>query len=352
MFLLFFYLGLALGFSFLCSILEAALLSITPVFIKAKEQEGATYAAELKKLKENVDRPLSAILSLNTIAHTIGAAGVGAQAGIVFGDAYFAYISAALTILILIFSEIIPKSLGAKYWKSLAPFVSKTLKILVVLMYPLVFISEKITNLLGGGGHIAAPGREDIAAMAELGTEAGVFDKSEFNIINNLIKFKKIKVEDVMTPRTVVLAANSLMTIKEFFDKKSFLKFSRIPVYKDTIDHVTGFVLKNDVMEKLAYNEYDLPLAQIQRMVSIVHEEDAIPEVFELLLTKKEHIALVVDQYGGMAGIVTLEDIIETLLGLEIQDELDSTKDMQQLARKKWEERAKQLGLYPKENEE
>ncbi|WP_246070061.1 DUF21 domain-containing protein [Mangrovivirga cuniculi] len=149
MFLLFFYLALALGFSFLCSILEAALLSITPVFVKAKEQEGAAYAKELKLLKENVDKPLAAILSLNTIAHTIGAAGVGAQASIVFGEAYFGIISAILTVLILIFSEIIPKSLGAKYWKSLAPFVSRTLKILVVLMFPLVWISERITRLMG-----------------------------------------------------------------------------------------------------------------------------------------------------------------------------------------------------------
>ncbi|MCX2743592.1 hemolysin family protein [Mangrovivirga sp. M17] len=349
MFLLFFYLALALGFSFLCSILEAALLSITPVFVKAKEQEGAAYAKELKLLKENVDKPLAAILSLNTIAHTIGAAGVGAQASIVFGEAYFGYISAILTILILIFSEIIPKSLGAKFWKSLAPFVSRTLKILVVLMFPLVWISEHITKLVGGGGHVTAPGREDIAAMAELGTEAGVFDKSEFNIINNLIRFKSIKVEDVMTPRTVVLAAPSTMTIKEFFDEKSFLKFSRIPVFKDTIDHVTGFVLKNDVMEKLAHDEYEAKLSEIQRNVLIVYEHQAIPIVFEQLLTKKEHIALVVDEYGGMAGIVTLEDIIETLLGLEIQDELDNTKDMQQLARKKWEERARQLGIFPDE---
>lgn len=349
--LLLLYLFLALGVSFLCSTLEAALLSITPSYLHTQEEEGKPFAKSLIKLKQNIDKPLSAILSFNTIAHTVGAAGVGAQAIKVFGSYYFGWISAGLTIAILVFSEIIPKSIGANYWKQLAPYIGGVLNAMIFILYPFVIISEYITKAFKGNGENTVS-REEVAALTNIATKEGVFEEGESKIINNLIRFKSILVGHVMTPRTVATVLEEKETLESFFANKESHKFSRIPIYKGSIDNITGYILKYDVLEKLAEDQFDLTLGNLRRDISVVYEHDAIPKVLEMLMGKREHVALVVDKYGGMAGIVTLEDILETLLGLEIQDEMDSEEDMQQLARKQWVDRAKKMGIiFPESGE-
>lgn len=343
--LLIFYLLLALVVSFLCSILEASLLSFTPSYIESLSEEKPQLSAQLRKLKDKVDQPLAAILSLNTIAHTVGAAGVGAQAAIVFSSVSTGIISGILTILILVFSELIPKSLGAKYWRQLAFFTAKTLKILIWAMYPLVLLSNVITKMMGGSAHGMVVSREELSAMADIGQQEGVFAENETRIIKNLIAFQEIQVRDVMTPRTVVVMTNSQLTLKEVYNDKSFLRFSRIPVYEGNRDNIIGYMHKHELLEKLADDQHHLLVKDIVRNMLIVPDHLSIPVVFERLMEKREHIAQAVDSYGGLAGVVTIEDVMETLLGIEIVDEFDKSHDMQEYARQKWHERAVKLGL-------
>lgn len=347
MLLLIFYLCLAIMVSFLCSVLEAVLLSITPSYAASLAQKGSRLGTKVKGLKQNVDKPLSAILSLNTIAHTIGAAGVGAQASLVFGAQYLGYVSGVLTLLILILSEIIPKSIGAAYWKQLTPFTVNVLSVITMVLYPLVLISQVITKWLASGKEEASITRGELAVMTDIGEKEGVFQEGESRVIKNMLRFNSIMVKDVMTPRTVVLAANENLTVQELFDNKKFLRVSRIPIYQENIDQVVGFIHKHDLLDKMASDERDLPLTAIKRQIMIVPEDTRIPALFEQFLKKREHIALAVDQYGGMSGIVTMEDVLETLLGLEIVDEFDSTQDMQALAREQWKARASKLGFPP-----
>ncbi|SEJ06238.1 Hemolysin, contains CBS domains [Cyclobacterium xiamenense] len=346
MFLLFAYLFLAIGVSFVCSALEASLLSITPSYIESLKQAGKTYGTELEKLKSNVDRPLAAILSYNTIAHTVGAAGVGAQATKLFGEAYFGVISAVLTLAILVLSEIFPKSLGATYWKQLAPFIGKMLNFMILSIYPLVKMSEWMTRFFKNEEENKTT-REEVAALANMATRDGVFEENESKIIYNLIRFRSIFVYHVMTPRTVTVALEENTSLKDFLLDTSIKKFSRIPIYEERIDQVTGYILKYDVLEKLAQDQFGYVLKDLKRKILVVQTDDPIPEVLEILMQAREHLAMVTDEYGGLAGIVTMEDILETLLGLEIQDETDGVSDMQELARNQWKERALKMGLFP-----
>ena len=350
--LLIVYFSLAIAVSFLCSLLEAALLTVTPSYIVSEEEKGKTYAIQLKELKANIDKPLAAILSFNTIAHTVGAAGVGAQAVAIWGEEYFGIISALLTIAILVLSEIIPKSIGANYWRQVAPWMGGVLKVMIYSLYPLVKFSEYITRAFSRAGS-QTTSREEVAALTNLAVKEGVFAENESKIIHNLIRFKSIKIGSVMTPRTVVLAIEENKSLKELFGIKKTMRFSRIPVYKESIDNIKGYVLKYDILDKLASDEFDHTIKELTREITVVFEHYSIPSVLEIMMDKREHIALVVDEYGGMAGIVTLEDLLETLLGLEIQDESDSEADMQQLARNQWTARAKRLGLIftPEEND-
>ncbi len=339
MILLLFYLFLALFVSFLCSIMESVLLSTPISFLKAKEEAGHKSATTFIKLKNNIDKPLSAILSLNTVAHTIGAAGVGAQATEMFGELYFGIISAILTLLILIFSEIIPKTIGARYWRELALVSGVIINTMAIITFPLVILSGYITKLFSRDLNELSVSREEILAMANIGTEEGIFEEKENKIIQNLIRLEKVKVKEIMTPRTVVIVADENMSLKEFLIKKEFLYYSRIPIYSKNNENITGYVFRQTVFEKLAEEETNLKLLDICREIVIVHEFQTLLNIFKILLEKKEHIALVVDEYGGMDGIVTMEDIIETLLGLEIVDERDRITDMQQYARERWNER-------------
>lgn len=345
--LLIVYLFLAIAVSFLCSIMEAVLLSASMSFIQTKAVKGSKQALLLRRLKNNIDRPLAAILSINTIAHTVGAAGVGAQAVAVFGEVYFGMISAILTLLILVFSEIIPKTIGARYWRSLALPSATILQVMIYISYPLVLISKWITNMFSSENQQATVSREEIAAMASLGEKEGVFEESEQKIINNLIKLRSIKVRRIMTPRTVLLAAPESLTLTEFFKNKDFFRYSRVPVYEGDIDNITGYVLKYDVLEKLANDQFKMQLKDIRREILITYENFSIPRVFEQLLESKEHISLIVDEYGGVEGIATLEDVFETLLGLEITDETDTQIDMQKVAREKWWKRARRMNIKP-----
>lgn len=343
--LLIFYLVLAIGVSFLCSILEAVLLSITPSYVAVLEKNGHKSGPVLRKLKKDIDRPLSAILSLNTIAHTIGAAGVGAQAQIVFGNAYVTLTSIILTLLILVLSEIIPKTLGATYWKKLSGFAAQATRILIFISYPLVLLSKGITMLLSSEDKQPSMSREEFSAMAELGHEEGVFEEKESNIFKNLIRFNSLRVKDIMTPRIVVVKYPEEKTIKEVMSEKDELRVSRIPVYGDNEEDVTGYILKNDLYLNYSEGNGTKTLSDIKREVLIIPENVSIKTLFERLLESQEHIAVVVDEYGGFSGVVTMEDVVETLLGMEIVDEIDAIDDMQQLARQKWRERAKRLGI-------
>ncbi len=345
MLLLSLYLALALVISFLCSIVEAVILSVSAPFIKMKELEGKASIKHLKDLKSNIDRPLSAILTINTVAHTVGAAGVGAQAVAVFGEAYFGVISAVLTILILFFSEIIPKTIGATFWKRLAIPSALVIKGMIYLSYPLVMISEYVTKIISKNKKSQTVSREEIVALIHLGKKDGVLKESESKIIGNLIKLQTLTIRDIMTPRTVVVSAPDDMTLDNFVKHKEHLQYSRIPIYSENIDHVTGYILKSDVLEELAKDGNDKTLKDLKRSIMIFYENISIPKLFEELLLKKEHIALIVDEYGGMQGLATMEDIIETILGLEIMDEKDIEVDMQELAKKKWEVRKKNLNI-------
>ncbi len=343
--LLIFYLGLALGVSFLCSVMEAVLLSVTPSFVARTERDNPRLGARLRKLKADVDRPLAAILSLNTIAHTVGAAGVGAQATVEFGDEYVGVISAVLTFLILVLSEIIPKTLGAVYWRRLTPIVVRLLVPTTFLMWPLVKMAQGLTRLLARGGKQKVISREELTALADLGAKEGVVREEESRILKNLFRLETVRVRDIMTPRTVVFALPASMTVGEALAAHPEIRFSRLPIYGDNLDHIRGFVLRHDVVLAAAEGRAETQLEEIARPIENVSGLLSLRALFERLMDSRAHIALVHDEYGGTSGIVTLEDLVETLLGLEIVDEADHVHDMQELARQKWRERAARLGL-------
>ncbi|MFS4455205.1 CNNM domain-containing protein [Maribacter sp. 2304DJ31-5] len=363
--LLVFYALISIFFSFLCSILEAVLLSITPTFVNVKKREGKSYADTLESLKNDVDKPLIAILTLNTIAHTVGAILVGVQAKVAYAGLYgsekhrifgidftedlmVGVVSTLMTILILVASEIIPKTIGATYWRQLANFTAKSLKAMVIaLKYTgLLWLLQLFTRLVGGKGHQGSVlSREDFTVMTDLAHEEGVFEKSESRIIKNLLRFDEVLIKDIMTPRSVMKIASENSTVQTFFEENPKLRFSRIPVFHETPDNISGFVLKDNVYEEIINDNGEMSLAEIKRDILITRRNTPIPKLFDILIAKREQIALVVDEYGSVSGLVTMEDVIETLLGLEIMDETDNVADLQVLARKKWENKAKESGV-------
>lgn len=349
--LLIVFLLLSIVFSFLCSIWEAVLLSITPSFTQVHVQEGTDLGKSLQEFKENVDRPLAAILTLNTIAHTVGAIGVGAQATRIWGASVMstAVVPVLMTLAILLLSEIIPKTIGANYWKELAGFTVRSLKIVMWLLAPLVFVSQIITKALKKDKEASVFSRADFGAMAELGSQQGVFDEGESNILRNLLRFNTVFAKNVMTPRTVMVASDQDTSIRDFHESHPHLRVSRIPIYEGSQDKITGYVLKHQILKKLIDGQGDDPLSTIRRDILAVKESFPIPDLFSHFTNKREHIAIVVDEFGGTAGLVTMEDVIETLLGLEIVDETDNSSDMQEMARKQWEERARNVGLLESE---
>ncbi|MCX2980486.1 HlyC/CorC family transporter [Halieaceae bacterium IMCC14734] len=337
-------------FSFLCSLWEAALLSITPAFAQIQLQEGSSVGRHLTEFKANIDRPLAAILTLNTIAHTVGAIGVGAQASIIWADANplvtGLLVPAVMTLAILMLSEIIPKTLGALYWKQLAGFTVTSLLFIMTLLTPIIWACQLVTRLLTHNSEGSIFSRSDFMAMAEIGARDGVFEASESAMISNLLQFESVCVVDIMTPRTVVKALAEDCTIAESLNAHQPLQVSRIPIYQNgSKDDVTGYVLKDDLLHSMIEGHGEQKIADLRRDIMIVQENFPLPELFNRLMAKKEHIALVVDKFGGMAGIVTMEDAIETLLGREIVDESDCETDLRVQARRDWERRAKAQGL-------
>lgn len=346
---------ISIVFSFLCSIWEAVLLSVPPSQVEIKYQEGTSVGKLLKKFKDNIDQPLVAILTLNTIAHTAGAIGVGAEASKIWaGNTLITgtVVPVLMTLAILILSELIPKTLGANYYKSLIGFTVKSLNLVIKILYPLVWLGQMITKSMKKDKGKSVLSRNDFEVMTNIGTQQGVFKESESTIIQNLLRFETIRAKDIMTPRTVVKTVSHDTTIKEFFEENKNLRHSRIPIYKGTRDHIDGFFLKDELLMNIINENGDAPVGDISRDILITSDTAPIPELFNKLMEKREHIALVVDEFGGMAGIVTMEDVIETLLGLEIMDEMDGAEDMQVLARKNWEKRAKLLGILNEEDPE
>ncbi len=345
MFLLITYILIALVFSFLCSIAEAVLLSVNSAYIALLVKEGKKAGAQLNALKSDINKPLAAILTLNTIAHTVGAAGAGAQAAKVFGNNYVGIASAVLTLLILVFSEIIPKTLGAHYWRQLAPVTAYALKGLVLLLYPFVKLSELLTQGLTHGPTLAGFSRQEFSAMAEVSANEGQLAKFESSILRNLLLLRKTPIADAMTPRTVVFSLSGTLRVEEFFHKYDHIRFSRIPIYTDNRDEVTGFVLRSDLLLAQARGNTDNRLEKYRRELPALLSTMSLSRAFDEFMRHRAHIMLVVDEYGGLKGLLTLEDVIETLLGLEIVDEGDEDVDMQQLARRLWKRRAKEMEI-------
>ncbi|PAJ73357.1 hemolysin [Pseudoalteromonas sp. NBT06-2] len=345
MFLLSLYLFIALFFSFLCSIAESVLLSITWVHIAFMENNKKPSGKIFRTLKEDINKPLAAILTLNTIAHTVGAAGVGAQASIVFGESYLGLVSAILTLLILFFSEIIPKTLGATYWKTLAPITAYVLKFLVWALYPMIKISEFITHRMVKKNEPIGFNRNEFHIMAQLSARNGHLDKEEATILQNLLLLQTIKIEDTMTPSTVMFTHPQSTKVEQFFHKHQKNRFSRIPIYDTHPDEIIGFVLRTDLLLAQARGNTHSNLSNYIRLMPTLLDVMTLSHAMKELLTVKSHIALIVNEYGTVRGILTLEDILETLIGHEIVDEGDKEVDMQKLAKRLWKSKAKKYGI-------
>lgn len=340
------YVLLALVFSFLCSVAEAVLLSITPSFIAGLRDTKPKLAALLKQLKQDkVDQSLAAILTLNTIAHTVGAIGSGSKATAVFGSAWFGLFSAIMTLMILFLSEIIPKTIGAVYWRSLAGTTARFVRILIWSLYPLIRVSEALTRIVARGKPAHVFSREEFVAMAGVGELAGKIDPRESRIIRNLFRLDSLTAKDIMTPRTVISGLSQEMTVAAALALKPGVSFSRLPIFEADLDHICGFILKSDLLLASAGGHGKDKLTTLKRELNTVPGSLPLSELLEFLLDQRQQMALVIDEYGGTRGLVTIEDVIETLLGMEIVDEMDRVEDMQALARRQWEKRAKAMGI-------
>ena len=343
--LLIFYFLLANIVSFICSLLEAVILSTSHAYIGLIQKEGKKSGELLGRLKDNIDRPLAAILSLNTIAHTIGAAGVGSQATAVFGSSGLGIASAVLTFAILVFSEIIPKTLGAVYWKKLAPGAAYSIQFLIFLTYPFVLLSEVIaglmkTNQQEDAGNVS---REEMIVTAEMSANDGSIQKREGTIIKNLLMLDNIFVSDVMTPRSVFLAFEADITVDEVMNKYRPIRYSRIPIFEDNLDQIIGMVHRYRLLEASSNDDHDRKIREFVTPLHTVPEDISVGAVLDQFIKRKEHLFLVVDEYGVVSGLVSLEDAIETLLGVEIVDEFDSVEDLRVYALEQWKMRKRML---------
>lgn len=340
--LLLVYVLLALFFSFLCSVAEAVLLSITPSYIAEMRARNPKLADRLQALKgEGIDRSLAAILTVNTIAHTVGAIGAGAKATSVFGDAWFGVFSAVMTLLILFLSEIVPKTIGAVHWRRLSGFTATYVNLLIKLTYPLIVVSELLTRLIARGQKVHVFSRDEFVAMADIGHKSGQIDERESKIIRNLFRFKALTAEDIMTPRTVMVALQEEQTVGEAYENGGRIPYSRLPLYGKDKDDVHGFVLREDILVAHLQGHDEAPVSTLRRDLLSVPASSALSGLMDALLKRRQHMAVVVGEFGETRGLVTLEDLVETLLGEEIMDEGDRVADMQVMARQLWERRAR-----------
>lgn len=336
MLLLVTYLLIAIGVSFLCSVLEAVLLSVTPAFVESQLQEKPRRAQALRDVRRDLDHSISSILILNTFAHTMGAAGVGAQAVRVFGPRWETLVAFLLTLAILYFSEIIPKTLGASYWKQLALPLAYVIKALTKLLYPLVWISAQLTSLFSGGDQTSLVSREELAALTRLGARHGALGEQESMLMQNILQLRTTRTQQILTPRTVVFALDVSLTVSDALTQLKNVPFTRLPVYESDLDTVVGVVLRSSIYEANREGHGDKPLDDLATPVMRISEELPVLRLLDLFIKRREHLFLVEDEYGQTAGIVTLEDALETLLGREIMDESDTVEDMQELAKRKF----------------
>jgi CBS domain containing-hemolysin-like protein len=336
---------------------EAVLLSITPSYISRLQNEKPGIGHILYRMKEDIDRPLSALLTLNTVAHTVGALGVGVQAGKLFGTtqihflsihiSYESFIAGAMTLAILVLSEIIPKTLGANSWKQLTPFTVRSLRILMFILAPFVWMSKYITRMLKTEKGRSVLSRADFAAMADAGLKSGALDREEKSIIQNLLRLENLKVRDIMTPRSVIMMMDEEQTMLEIYEELNPMVFSRIPVYHEHPDNITGVILKDNILENLAQDKHSVKASEIKRDILFVEDNFTVAKLMDTLILNREHLAMVADDFGSVVGLVTMEDLFETLLGLEIVDESDKVEDLQKLALEKWKKRTDKQRLKP-----
>lgn len=325
------YFLLAIGVSFLCSLLEAVILSVTHSQIGMLVKTNPKQGKMLQKLKDDINRPLAAILTLNTISHTLGAAGMGAQVLYLYGSGAVAIASAVLTFCILVFSEILPKTIGAYFCRSLAMPSAYLIRFLMVIAFPFVWLSNTLSNFITSSEDKVS--REEITAMAEMGEDEGSIDEQESDIIENLFRLKEIQIEDILTPRSVIYAFEDTQTVGEIMDSTEDIIFSRIPVFNDNIDNVIGMVYKDNLLETMADDYFEKTMSQLVEPVEKVYEKESVEMVLNKFIKNRSHMFIVKDEFGGTTGIVTLEDCIETLLGVEIMDESDKVADMRELAK-------------------
>ena len=343
--LLIFYIGLSLIVSFVCSISEATLLTMTPSYIDTIKDDDPKTAGLLQDVKvDNIEKSISSILTLNTVAHTLGSLGAGAQAVIVFGDVWFGVFSAAMTVVILIGTEIIPKTLGTTYWRSFSVPVAYYVKGINILLFPVVWFAEKVSRLLTKGSTQSSFNRHEFIALANAGESSGQMSELETRIIKNSLALSMINVEDIVTPRSVITAFDENMTVGDVFATHSKLIFSRFPIFDTDLDNATGFVLKTDLLIAKANQEIHTPIKHFKREITFVFAKMKLFDLLDLMLKQRVHIALAVGEFGEVKGLVSLEDVLETLLGLEIVDEIDRVDDMQALAKQLMERRMQRLG--------
>ncbi|ABB45119.1 conserved hypothetical protein [Sulfurimonas denitrificans DSM 1251] len=331
------YLLIALLVSFLCSVLEAVLLSSTNSYIQSLSNGQNEYLVnKLKDLKSNIDKPISSILTVNTFAHTMGAAGVGAQAQIVFGEEWQALVAFIVTLLILYFSEIIPKTIGALYWKKLLLPSAYIISFMMVLSRPFTWFSSILTNMISKNQkHQSNFSRDEIMAIVAMGEREGAILSKESDLIENLLKLKNIKAKDIMTPRSVVFALRADTKVEEAIEDDRMYIHSRIPIFRDTLDDVVGVVFNQKILEESNEDHDEITLESISHEVHMVSENLPVPQLIDLFVKRKTHLFIVFDNYGQTVGVVSLEDAIETLLGVEIVDEMDEIEDMQLFAKDK-----------------
>jgi CBS domain containing-hemolysin-like protein len=342
-----FYISIALCFSFMCSLLEAILLSSSPAHIEAMVNKRQQVGVLMQQHKARLELTISAILTLNTFAHTIGAAGAGAEAVAVFGEAYFGVISFALTLIILLLSEILPKTIGAAYWKQLLPFAAYALRAMVFIMYPLLIGMNWFAKLFSKQEDEPTVSRSDFEALANIGQAEGEIHENENKVMKNLLRLGDLQVSDAMTPRTVMFALPSRFTVAEVAQKHRILPYSRIPIYNQRIDDIDGFVLRTDILGRLADDADGVVLGDLKRPLHSIPESLPMDKALDVLMKQGQHILLVFDEYGGTAGIITLEDVLEQLLGAEIMDETDAVRDTRAEAAVRARRRMAEIGVTP-----
>ena len=333
---LFFYFFLALGVSFLCSLLESIILSITHSHVAVLAKTGSKSSRLLENMKENINKPLAAILTVNTVANVVGAAGVGAQAMKLFGSEWVAILSGLLTLCILVFSEIIPKTLGTVYWRSLAGPAVYMIRGLIYLTYPFVFLSSYFSKIFASENHQQKVSRQEVVAMAEMGEDEGSIREKESDIIENLFNLNDVVAEDVMTPRSVIFALQKDSTVGDVVGKHTPIAFSRIPIFDKDMDDILGFIHRYDLVNKQAEDQFHIKMKDILEPIHTVKQEDSIASILDEFVRRRQQIFMVIDEFGTTTGLITLEDAIETLLGVEIVDEHDSVVDMRKLATEKF----------------